>query len=76
LRASARSAAADNWLEQTIARDADLVSRHAGEDTRKPYTNAEHAEAVSFLLDFAQRRPAIVNSQVAEATAAADAGVR
>jgi hypothetical protein len=52
------------WLENEIARRAELVRRLMREDRVKPFSNEDFENAVAYNLDFARRRPAIVRQQL------------
>jgi spore coat protein CotH len=71
LENTARAAAQDEFLEDLIRRDVELIGDSAAADAWAPYPQEERLAAIAHLIDFARRRPAIVLQQVATARTAA-----
>ena len=67
LEQCAFAASQDRWLEWEIYRSYELVREAARQDAAKPFSNDEYESAVTHLMTFAQRRPAIVLEEVAKA---------
>lgn len=67
LEACARFSAEDGWLEQVVANAAALIEAPSRADSRKPYSDEQHAADVEVLLAFARQRSASVLEQVAQA---------
>jgi spore coat protein CotH len=67
LERAANAATQDGWLEHEILAAASLTREPAMQDPLKPYSNNMQNDAVTFLLDFARRRPAQVLAEVAHA---------
>ena len=65
LERCARLAAADDWLENEIARVTATVTIAAHEDGTKPYTNDAFDAAVDFLTLFARQRSSFVLQEIA-----------
>ena len=64
LAEAARTSSADSWLEQLVRQADSVVAAAALVDQRKPFTNEEREVSVRALIDFAQRRPALVLEQI------------
>jgi spore coat protein CotH len=71
LEQTALAATVDGWLAREIGAAAELTVNASVDDVRKPYSNEMQLEAVAFLLEFAETRPAMVLAEVAQARAAA-----
>lgn len=54
----------DGWFESEVNRMATLITGPAHQDPLKLFTNEETDAGMLFILDFAQRRPAIVQAEV------------
>jgi spore coat protein CotH len=67
LAASARSALSRGWLYGEIVRNSALIAEDAAQDSRKPYSNDDIAEAVAALKRFALQRPFYVLNEVSKA---------
>jgi spore coat protein CotH len=67
LERCARSAAEDGWLEAEIIRAAAQIRDAVYEDPVKLFSNEAYDEAVTFMREFARRRPAYVLEAVARA---------
>jgi hypothetical protein len=67
LERCARSAAEDGWLEAEIIRAAAQIQDAVYEDPVKLFSNEAYDEAVTFMREFARRRPAYVLEAVARA---------
>jgi spore coat protein H len=53
-----------SWLESEVRRQLDLIADALAEDTNKPYTNDDHANARNAMLQFAWGRGNFVQSQL------------
>ena len=67
LERCARSAAEDGWLEAEIIRAAAQIRDAVYEDPVKLFSNEAFDEAVTFMREFARRRPSFVLEAVARA---------
>jgi hypothetical protein len=67
LEQCARSAAEDDWLSGAIERSSSLIADAAHEDVWKSVSNEEYDQATEFLKEFARRRSAFVDEEVAKA---------
>jgi len=65
LEVCARSAAANNWMADTLAKFSSLIDTAAREDTRKRFTNDEFDAHLEYLRRFAAVRPQFVLQEVA-----------
>lgn len=66
------SAQTDSWLDQEIARSAEVIANSAAADTFKPFTNEEMAAATSVLRTFAIERSGVVLQELARVRAEQD----
>ncbi len=64
LEQAARISADDSWLESVIRQADSLVAPSALIDPRKLFSNEERAASIRTLIDFAQRRSALVVDQI------------
>jgi hypothetical protein len=74
LERAAVIAETDGWLANEFTRGGVLLAPHVPLDSRKPYTDADHAAAVAALAAFAQQRAPQVRSELAAARAAGRLG--
>ena len=57
---------ASEWLGQEVQRQLDMIAEAMQSDTKKPYSNAEHATARDTLLAFTAARVTYVRCEVAK----------
>lgn len=60
---------ANDWMQAEIERQLTMIAAAMQEDTRKPYTNAEHAADGEAMLAFTPARVSYVRCEVATAVA-------